>query len=112
VKKPTRQARSFQQSAAAFTAQSTLTVGATYIVHGSRNKHGSTRKEFGPLEYAQAAIRERYPSEIPERINTSRLTVMVNKRLDRDPKYKKTKYGKLSRQTVMRALATLRAGHR
>jgi hypothetical protein len=79
-----------------------------YVIKAGRTKR-SPRKKWARLEYAQAAIVSVYPDLPPEDIGHSLLARKVNKQLSRDPKYHR---GKISRQTVMRALALLRAANR
>ena len=78
-----------------------------YGIRAGETGYGS-RSEWGPVEYAQAAITALYPRGIPRGVNCSRLTDDVNERLVCDPGFNR----KTSRQTVMRALRKLRAASR
>jgi hypothetical protein len=79
-----------------------------YPIRAARTKHGT--RQWGRFEFAQDAITTLFPdpATLPGEVNLSRLTRNVNNHLARDPEYRAKDYGKLSRQTVMRALEALR----
>jgi hypothetical protein len=84
-------------------------LGAAYAVRAGKTKHGP--RNWGRLEYAQVAIAAIYQATLPKHVNKLQLTKHVNEVLARDPEYKATGYGELSRMTVVRALQTLRAAN-
>jgi hypothetical protein len=94
-----------QQAAASFGGSGGMPMNA-FVVHPGKTKYGP--RNWGKLEYAQAAIGALYPV-IPASANHSQLVDKVNDHLKRDPGYS---FGKISRQTVMRALKELRKANR
>ena len=83
-----------------------------YGIEAGKTKYGP-RSEWGPAEFAQAAISALHPRGIPRNVNHSKLTKDVNdEQLAHDPDFKQAGYHKVSRQTVIRALEKLRAANR
>jgi hypothetical protein len=102
-RRPARQApRPNQEIAASTPGTSGLDMNA-YVIRASHTRHGP-RTAWGPIQWAQAAIAEIYPSGIPRAPNKSKLVRAVNVRLDRDPEYRATRHGYLTRSTILRAL--------
>jgi hypothetical protein len=75
------------------------------VIRHGKTKHGprSARR----LEHAQAEINALYPRALPDVVNVSALTIKLNNR-----RAKRGEAEKFSRQTVMRALQTLREANR
>ncbi len=99
-----------QQAAIALDASSGMTANA-FVSPAGKTKHGPRKEGRRRQEHAQAAITALFPDTLPKpkHVNQSKLARDVNNRLARDPKYRAANGDKrLSRQTVMRALAALR----
>jgi hypothetical protein len=79
-----------------------------YTISAAKDRSGGPRPEYGPFEWAQAAIGMLYPFGLPKSINKSRLRRDGNELLAQDPEYKKMLYGKLDRKTFVAALAKMR----
>ena len=77
-----------------------------YVIRAAKSPYGP-RPRWGPVEYAQGAIAALHPHGIPRNINVSALTRRVNDHLKQDPGYCGTGLGKVSRQTILRALELL-----
>jgi hypothetical protein len=95
--------------AATFAPASSLACSA-YVVRAAKTKYGP-RPGWGKIEYAQIAITALYPVALPKSTNHSALERRVNEVLLEDPDYKASGRGKVSRQTVLRALQILRAAN-
>lgn len=100
------------QAAASLGGNSGTTLTGIHLIRASKNRYGRPRSA-GKLQSAQHAIVALFPFALPppRNVNLLKLTDEVNDQLARDPDYK-ARYGKLSRQTVMRALETLLAANR
>jgi hypothetical protein len=97
------------QAAAVFASSGHLTANA-YVIRPGKTKYGPRNR--GKREYAQGAIAALFPVVLPKHISYSALHRKVNEELRRNPEYLAVGFGELSRQTVMRALQTLRAANR
>jgi hypothetical protein len=78
-----------------------------HVIRASHTRHGP-REEWGPIQWAQAAIIAIYRGSIPASINKARLHQAVNVWLENNkPDYSQTDDW-LPRSTVVRALKELR----
>jgi hypothetical protein len=80
-----------------------------YVIRAGRTKHGP--RSWKKIEYAQAAITAIYPAGLPPHVNHSWLTHEVNKQLADDRDYRASRFGEISRPTIIRALQRLRSAN-
>jgi hypothetical protein len=76
------------------------------IIRPAKTRHGP-RRRLRKLEFAQLAIQALYGVHPPRNINGSRLARDVNDWLRKDPSYRATGLGRISRLTILRALKTV-----
>jgi hypothetical protein len=79
-----------------------------YVIRGRGTKHGKSRQQYGPLEYAQAALYKlhsegRFP-KIDARGDKTKLVQTVRDELKKDPAYcARWRRKPISRNTVLAA---------
>jgi hypothetical protein len=82
------------------------------LIRAGRTKHGPGRNQWGPHEYAQAAIGVLHPDGLPPTIASTRalrakLVRDVRKQLDKDPVYRARGFRLIGRNTILRAAGLL-----
>jgi hypothetical protein len=100
-KKPRRRSPRRAPAASSLAGSGGLKADAA-VIRASRTKYGP-RPNWGKREYAQVAIAALYSDGMPRNVNQSLLVRDVNAWLTRDPQYRATGLGSISRMTVLRA---------
>jgi hypothetical protein len=82
------------------------------VIRTGRTKHGPGRQQWGPHEYAQAAIGVLYPDGIPLNVAGTRtfkakLVRDVRAHLYADPHYRARGFRPIGRNTILRAAGLL-----
>jgi hypothetical protein len=77
-----------------------------FVIRAGKTKHGP-RGHWREWEYAQLAIQTLTGACPPKNIDRSKLTRDVNDWLDRNPEYRSTGLGAISRRVILRVLKDL-----
>jgi hypothetical protein len=77
-------------------------------IRATRTKHGRGRHQWGPNEYAQAAIGALFPDGLPPEVASTRglkakLVRDVRERLNENRMYRARRFKRIGRNTILRA---------